>query len=918
MNMPQMPGANFTRKAQQAILYSQKVAGENHKKKIAPLHLLYTLLSQEGSAVTTLLEKKGVDTDDLKAKVDNEMGKGADIMSPLDNTEDKSRGQFFLSQNMAAVLKTASKEAKDMGDRYMSVEHLFLALLQVDSTAQKLIGSAKFLPASKGGPEDPEDEDMDYDSLKEDLKEIRGGEKITDPQPESKIKTIEKYTINLTEMAEKGEIDPVIGRDEETRRVMQVLSRRTKNNPVLIGEAGVGKTAIVEGLAQRIAKKQVPESLKNKNVISLDLGSLVAGTRYRGEFENRMKALMKEIKKNKDKYILFIDELHTLVGAGAAEGSIDASNLLKPDLARGKLRAIGATTQKEYQKYIEKDSALERRFQPIQVDEPSEEETVLILRGIKEKYELHHGVKIDDSALRAAAELSNKYINDRQLPDKAIDLIDEAMSSLRLEVESQPRELEEVKKKIQNLQIEKQAIKEEDGKEQRLKAIERELADLKEKANGLSARWNTERETITNIKELKEKIDRLEYKAEKAGQEAELEKVAKIKYGEIPELKKKLQTEEKKLANIQKERPILKETVSEEDIAKIISKWTGIPTNKLLEEEAKKLKRMENIISKKVIGQDKAISAISNAIRRSRAGVSEEEKPMGSFLFLGPTGVGKTETARVLAEFLFDDRDAMIRLDMSEYMEKHSVSKMIGAPPGYVGHDDAGQLTEQIRRKPYSVLLIDEIEKAHHEVFNMLLQVFEDGRLTDNKGREISFKNTIIIMTSNVGSEYIANASELGFSAKGKKEQKQEMVKDNVMEELKNQFRPEFLNRIDEIVIFNHLEMKEVKEIVGLELDKVAERVMDNSGIKLEFKRSVEKYLAEKGFDRNMGARPLKRVIQKDILNTLALKLISGKVMSGEKITVRIRDGEIDFQTPEDVRTTNKEKIKAKKEALVK
>ncbi len=912
MNMPQMPGANFTHKAQQAILFSQKIAGKQNRKKIAPLHLLYSLLSQEDSIVRTLLEKEGVDIDKLKTRAEGEMSKTEDIISPTDGRDTPGRGQFFLSQSMAAALKKASQEAKEMGDKYMSVEHLFLAIMQVDSTVRNIVQSADFLPVPKGGPENPEEVELTYKELKKSLSDIRGGEKITDPQPESKIQTIEKYTINLTEMARKGEIDPVIGRDKETRRLMQVLSRRTKNNPVLVGEAGVGKTAIVEGLAQRIAKKQVPESLKSKEVVSLDLGSMVAGTRYRGEFENRMKALMKEIKKNKDKYILFIDELHTLIGAGAAEGSIDASNLLKPDLARGKLRAIGATTGKEYQKYIEKDSALERRFQPIQVEEPSEEESVLILRGIKEKYELHHGVKIDDSALQAAAKLANKHINDRQLPDKAIDLMDEAMSSLRLEVESQPKELEDLRKEIQTLEIEKQSLKDSDD-ENRKKAIERELADLKEKADELSARWKTERETIDKIKDLKEKIDRLEYKAEKAGQEARLERVAKIKYGEIPELRKKLQKEEKKLANIQKERPILKETVSDEDIADVISRWTGIPTNKLLEEEAKKLKRMEKIISKRVIGQDKAISAISNAIRRSRAGVAEEGKPLGSFLFLGPTGVGKTETARALAEFLFDDEDAMIRMDMSEYMEKHSVSKMIGAPPGYVGHDDAGQLTEQIRKKPYSVVLIDEIEKAHQEVFNMLLQVFEDGRLTDNKGREVSFKNAIIIMTSNAGSEYIAEAGGLGFSAKDREEEKREVVENNVMTELKKQFRPEFLNRIDEIVIFNHLEMEEVKEIVGLELDKVSKRVFENSGVKLEFKRSVKTHLAEKGFDRDMGARPLKRRIQKDILNPLAVKLISGNVLSGEKITVRIREDEIDFRTPEDIRSG-----KVEKEALVK
>ncbi len=906
MNMPQMPEANFTHKAQQAILYSQKIAEENQQNKIFPLHLFYALLFQDESTVLTLIEIKGVNIEKMKKRIQKEISKEPSVISSI---EDPSvRGQLFLSQTMAIVLKEATDEAREMEDSYISVEHLFLALLQVDNTVQEIIETANFLSPSKGGPQ--KKPELDYDSFKKSLEELRDGEKITDPEPEERVKVIDKYTVNLTKLAEKGEVDPVIGREDETRRLMQVLSRRTKNNPVLIGDAGVGKTAIVEGLAQKISKKQVPESLKNKEVVSLDLGALVAGTRYRGEFENRMKALIKEVKRKKDKYILFIDELHTLVGAGSAEGSIDASNLLKPDLARGKLRVIGSTTQKEYQKYIEKDSALERRFQPIYVKQPSVEETIFILRGIKEKYELHHGVKIDDLALKSAAELSAKYIADRFLPDKAIDLMDEAMSSLRLEVESQPKKLEDLNKEIQNLEIEKEAIKTE-KKEKRKKAIERKLADLKEKAKELSTRWKTERETIKNIKTIKEKIDKLEYEAEKAGQEADLERVAKIKYGEIPSLKKKLQTEEKRLANTQKERPILKETVSDEEIAEVISKWTGIPMKKLLEEEADKLRKMETIISKKVIGQSQAISAISNAIRRSRAGVSEESKPLGSFLFLGPTGVGKTETARILAEFLFDDKDAMIRLDMSEYMEKHSVSKMIGAPPGYVGHEEAGQLTEQVRRRPYSVVLIDEIEKAHSEVFNILLQVFEEGRLTDTKGREVSFKNSIIIMTSNCGSDYIANATNLGFSEKRSFQIRKDAIKENVNQELKKQFKPEFLNRIDEIVIFNYLEIDEVKEVVSLELEKVSKRIFKNNEVKVDFRGSIRNYLAHKGFDRDMGARPLKRLIQKEILNPLALLIISGKVSEGEKVTVDLKNNQIEFLTPDDlkVKTTKKERV---------
>ncbi len=892
-----MPGANFTHNAQRAILLAQKIAQETGEKQISALHLLNALLNQDSSIVLTILGNRGIDIEKLRNEVEKSMKKS----SPVVSIEGEQVSQkFFLSQGMALILKEAGQEAERMGDDFISIEHLFLALFLVEGSAKAILENAQFLPPSKGGPEKEKEEGLNYDSVLRELEEIRGGEKVDDPHPEEKTQVIDKYTLNLTKLAKEGKLDPIIGREKETRRVMQVLSRRTKNNPVLIGEAGVGKTAIVEGLAQKIARKEVPESLKSKEVLSLDLGSLVAGTRYRGEFENRMKALLKAIKKEGEKYIIFIDELHTLVGAGAAEGSIDASNLLKPDLARGHLRAIGATTLKEYQKYIERDAALERRFQPVKVEESTLEETIFVLRGIKEKYELHHGVKIEDSALKAAAELSAKYVSDRFLPDKAVDLMDEAMSSLRLEVESEPSKLEDLKKRIQNLKIEEEALKSENGKEaeRRKRAISRELADLKEGMEDLDSRWRLEKETIDKIKELKSKMDSLKYEAERAGQEADLQRVAEIKYGQLPSLQKEVKKEERKLSNIQKKRPVIKESVSEEDIAGVVSRWTGIPVSKLLEEEAKKLKRMEEIISKRIIGQEAAISAISNAIRRARAGISEESKPLGSFLFLGPTGVGKTETARALSHFLFNSEKALITLDMSEYMERHSVSKMIGSPPGYVGHEEAGQLTEKVRRNPYSVVLIDEVEKAHPEVFNILLQIFEDGRLTDTKGREVSFRNTIIIMTSNMGSEYITETSGLGFS-RGGKEEEAGSIRERVMEAVKSKFRPELLNRIDEIVIFNHLGMKEVKQIVKLELEKIRKRVMENNRVKVKFKNSVHQILAEKGFSKDMRARPLKRTLQKEVLNPLAIKIISGEINSGEQVVVGVKGKELEFETPQ-------------------
>jgi len=897
-----MNGNNLTHKSQQAILTAQRLAKEKGQQQVDALHLLLALLSQERSLVNNLLDRMGVDTEDLKRKVENNLDQVPEIVSS------KSFGQVYLTQDLAQVIEKAKRESKEMGDQYISVEHLFLALVDTDTKAQKILKSAKFL---KKGSSSLEVDNLNYEAVKGTLAEVRGDRKVTDRRPETKYEVIKKYSRNLTQLAKEGELDPVIGREKEIRRIMQVLSRRTKNNPVLIGEAGVGKTAIVEGLAQRIVKEEVPESLVEKEVVALDLGSLVAGTRYRGEFEDRIKAFLNEIKEHSDKYILFIDEMHMLIGAGAAEGAIDASNLLKPALARGELRAVGVTTSQEYQKNVEGDAALERRFQPVYVEEPDMEDTVAILRGLKDKYEVHHGLKIKDSALVAAAELSNRYITDRFLPDKAVDLMDEAMSGLRLEIESEPEELEKLKKKIQKRETEKEALKKEKNKsedtEKRLKVITRELADLKEEAKELEAKWRSEKKVITKIKEIREKIDEMKYELEKTSKESDLQKVAEIKYGKLPELKKKLKKAEKKLAKFQKDHPILKEEVDEEDVAKIVSQWTGIPVTRLVEEEAKKLERMEDTLKNRVVGQDHALKAVSNAIRRSRSGIAEEDKPMGNFLFLGPTGVGKTETARALAEFLFNDEKAMVRLDMSEYMEKHAVSKLMGSPPGYVGHDQGGQLTEQVRRRPYSVILLDEIEKAHPEVFNILLQIFEDGRLTDSKGRTASFKNSIIIMTSNIGSEFIAKMG-VGFVGEDEK-QSRKKLKEKVKSSLKKEFRPEFLNRIDETIVFNYLGKKEIKKIVDLELDKVRKR-LDEKDIKIKVTEPAKELLAEEGFDKNLGARPLKRVIQKKILNPLSLKMVSSEVQNGDRVVIDKGKDDLIFRGAKDL-VKSKEKVAA-------
>ncbi|MBI1984732.1 MAG: AAA family ATPase [Candidatus Wildermuthbacteria bacterium] len=885
-----MNGGNFTHKAQDALFQAQNNAQERGQQQVDALHLLFALLSQDESVVLTLLQKIGADIEGLKKRVASSLER-----LPVVATPPSAFGQFYLTQDLAKVLERARQESIKMGDEYISVEHLFLSLLDSQGKAKDLLEKTNFMQGSSSAT--MEFGKLDYETALKILAEIRGGIRITDPSPESKYQVIEKYARNLTRLAREGKLDPVIGRENEIRRLMQVLSRRTKNNPVLIGEAGVGKTAIVEGLAQKIIKAEVPESLKDKEIIGLDLGALVAGTKYRGEFEDRIKALLKELERSGGRYLLFIDELHTLVGAGAAEGAIDASNLLKPALARGELRAIGATTLKEYQKYIEKDPALERRFQPILVAEPSIEDAITILRGIKEKYELHHGVKITDSALVAAANLAARYITDRFLPDKAVDLMDEAMSSMRLDMESAPPELDTLKLDIQKLEIEKAALVSEKGKEKRVKAIVSELADLQEKAGTIEVKWNAEKDVAKAIKELKKDIEAIKFQIEREQVGGNLQKVAELKYGTLPELLKKLRDKEKSLARFQKTKPMVRGEVGEEDVARVVSRWTGIPANRLMEEEAKKLEKMEEVLQKRVVGQDESLKAISNAIRRNRAGLSEPNRPLGSFLFLGPTGVGKTETARALAGFLFNDENAMIRLDMSEYMERHTVSKMIGSPPGYVGYEEGGQLTEKVRHRPYSVILLDEIEKAHPETFNILLQVLEDGRLTDAKGRIVSFKNSIIIMTSNVGSQFIAEMNPLGFSQPRKEiEEKRESIKERVSLALKEEFRPEFLNRIDEIIIFNYLGKPEIKKIVELELAKVVQRLAPQE-ITLHAKDSAKELLAEKGFDPNLGARPLKRVIQRKVLDPLALKVVTGEVKAGSRAVVDVKDGEIVIQS---------------------
>jgi len=854
----------FTTNSQQAMQEAQALAFEYKHPQIDTLHLLSALLQQEESIVLTVLKKIEAPIESIIADVETALRR-----MPKGAMKQPQSGQVFITAPMNFALVNSEKEAVKLGDEFVSTEHLFLSLLKVDSGASEILKLYK----------------IDYDLVLEILTDVRGGQKVDSAEPENKINILSKHTVNLTEEARQEKLDPVIGRNEEIRRVLQVLSRRTKNNPVLIGEPGVGKTAIAEGLAQRIVSGDVPENLKEREVLSLDIGSLVAGSKFRGEFEERMKAILTEIKKNKDRYIIFIDELHTIVGAGSIEGTLDASNMLKPALARGELHCVGATTLKEYQKHIEKDAALERRFQPVYVSEPTVEDTIAILRGIKEKYEVHHGVRITDDALVAASKLSQKYITDRFLPDKAIDLVDEATSALRIELNSMPVELDLMKRDIMRLEIEKQAISREKTTTtvKRLREINKDLAELKEKSHQLEMHWKKERELINDIQIAKKEIDKMRQEAEIYERKAEYERVAEIRYGRIPEREKAIKSLQARLKKTQTGpggRKILKEKVTEEDIAVVVSKWTGIPVSKMLQSEITKLAHAEDELGKRVIGQKRAIHAVSNALRRSRAGLAEENQPIGTFMFLGPTGVGKTELAKALAEFMFNSEDAIVRVDMSEFMEKHAVSKLIGSPPGYIGYDEGGQLTEKVRRRPYSVVLFDEIEKAHPDVFNSLLQLLDDGRLTDAKGRVVNFKNTLIIMTSNIGSDLILQSinkrGNLGFH--GNEVNQQDDIEAKVKNRLKDFFNPEFLNRVNEVIVFEALQKEELRQIVDLQLEFVSKRLAEHKEIKLSFSKSIKEMLVEKGFDPQFGARPLKRLIQSMILDELALKIIEGKV----------------------------------------
>ena len=852
----------LTVKAQQAMAEAQSLARSMSHQEVDVEHLLYALADQREGVVAPLLQRMGARPEALEEQVREELEKRPKV---------EGAERQYASARLDKMLDTAWGIAQGLKDEYVSTEHLLMAVLDVGGPGSQMLSGFG----------------VNHEDVLRALADIRGAQRVTDQSPEEKYQALERFSRDLTGEARRGKLDPVIGRDDEIRRVIQVLSRRTKNNPVLIGDPGVGKTAIAEGLARRIVDGDVPEGLKNKRLLALDIGALVAGSKYRGEFEDRLKAVLKEIDRSEGEIMLFIDELHTLVGAGAAEGAIDASNMLKPALARGELHAIGATTLDEYRKHVEKDAALERRFQPVMVLEPSVEDTISILRGLKERYEIHHGVRIQDSALVGAAVLSDRYISDRFLPDKAIDLIDEAASRLRIEIDSMPTEVDEVERRIKQLEIEREALKKEKDRasRDRLEKLERELADLSEENEELLAHWQNEKGAISRIRELKEKIEELKYEEQKAEREGDLGKAAEVKYGTLIEAEKQLEEENQRLVELQKDRKMLKEEVDEEDVAEVVAKWTGIPVSRLMEGEVQKLVHMEDGLRQRVVGQEEAIETVSNAIRRARAGLQDPNRPIGSFIFLGPTGVGKTELARALAEFLFDDERAMVRLDMSEYMEKHTVSRLIGAPPGYVGYEEGGQLTEAVRRRPYTVILLDEIEKAHEDVFNILLQIMEDGRLTDGHGRTVDFKNSVVIMTSNIGSQSLDTVDT----------REREQVEKRVTDALRQRFRPEFLNRVDEILIFNALTREDIRAIVDIQVGLLKGRLADRK-ITVELTDEAKGLLAEKGFDPLYGARPLKRVIQRDIQDALALKILNGEIVEGDRVEAGAGDGQIVFK----------------------
>ncbi len=869
------PFQNFTTKAKEAIRRAHELAIERGQNHVNPLHLFIALMLQEDSIIVSLLEKLEVDTmlltESLMESI--ESPEAAPVLAPS--------YQVYLTPELAQTIEYSAKVANTLKDEFISVEHLFLAMFEIPGQAREML--ARFR--------------IDKAAVLRVLDELRNS-KITDVNQPKRFRAISKYTRSLTRLASENKLDPVIGRDQEISRIIQILSRRTKNNPILIGEAGVGKTAIVEGLAQRIASGDVPESLKDKELVSLDLGLLIAGTKYRGEFEERLKNIMKEIERAEGRFVLFIDEIHTIVGAGAAEGSMDASNMLKPALARGELRAVGATTLKEYQKHIEKDPALTRRFQPVFVSEPSVDDAVTIMRGLKEKYELYHGVHIADDSIVAAVNLSSRYITDRFLPDKAVDLIDEAASALKISLQSKPPVLEETHQKITRLEIEHEALKKETTgskkAKDRVKKIEKEVADLKEEISEIELKWKNEKETLSEIKDIKKDLETLRLEADSAVARADLSKAAEIRYGRIPHLEKELEAKNKRLKRLQGAHRMLKEDITENDIANVVSRWTGIPVNRMLEGEATKLVRMEEELKKRIVGQDSAVQKIADAVKRSRAGISDPNRPIGSFMFLGPTGVGKTELTKALAEFMFNDEKALIRVDMSEFMEKHSVSKLIGAPPGYVGYDEGGSFTETIRHRPYSVVLFDEIEKAHPEVFNVLLQILDNGRLTDAKGRVVNFKNTMIILTSNIGAQYIDKMERIGFAAQVSDRANYEEVKGKVLEALKDHFRPEFLNRLDEIIVFDILGPEAIRNIVDLQIALVRERLAAKE-ITLELTDDVRNYLAKEGYNPQYGARPLRRLIQTKLLNPVASLMISKGILRGGSITVSIKDKDLAF-----------------------